>query len=647
MIQDITNKLWKVVSRERMQANMVNLSRFSRYSATAEYHEAAEECVKLLSKNGFKAEILQYDAVGGRSYHNDAYELGWEIREAWCELCFDGNRRIADYDGLAMSVAERSAPCPEGEYELILMDKGPDEKEYEGIDFTGKVVFKPRGWSYNWVFDRGAVGRIDISRTETDTPTVIGWDGVGERSEPANHFGFSVSPVEAENIQNQLRSLRSRGEKAMVRCKVDSEYRHIPYELVTALLPGETEEEVLIVAHLCHPRPSCSDNLSGCVAGMEALRAIKRLVDLGEIAPLKRGIRLMLVPECKGSGAFVGQAPEEWIERIVAGINLDMVGASQNDNLAPIYITEAPHALPSIVGALCDAILNTLREDYYEKGFEYKALFNAAVMDYTTGSDHQIYCDPNVNIPMPMVGQMPDKYSHTSGDDLSRMDYFIMAKTTSLAAAYCCTLANMSRDDAVEISLEVQERVVNRIALAGRKARSGEITHESYDRRMQELDRYYGAMYDDFRRYMKDETDGEWLDAFIEKGKAMVTNSVKTIGAVTFGTEPVYTDCPLRGGKWDRVLRRVGSGPVSGLHGHAEKVPGGVEILENYYRTQGRMMHSDQNQCEYFIDGKRTIGEVIDLVRRELHDIRTVDVFYNFITLMEKLGLCEEVEDAR
>jgi len=647
MIQEITKKFWPVINHDIMRANMLNLSRFHRLQRTNGYHDAAEEALRILRSMGFDAEIWSYPSDGGRCYHVEGGSGGHVMREAWCELCFDGNRRVADHNGMAMSVSDNSGPCPEGEYELLYMDKGGDEKDYEGVDFEGKVLLRTQRTRCDWAYDRGAIGFIEFDNDNRVPHDVLNWSGVFGREDKKPIFGFNVTADVGREIASMVTKLRAGGEKPMVRCYVDSEFTEIPIENVTALIPGETEEEILIVGHLCHPQPSSGDNLSGCIAGMETLRVIKRLLDLGEIAPLKRGIRLMLVPECLGSGAFIGRAPEEHVRRIVAGINLDMVGLSQSGNTAPVTVNETSHAMPSIVGALCSAILNVLREDYHDRNYEYRALYNVELTEFRTASDQIIYCDPMCGIPMPMVGQCPDEKYHNSADDHTHIDYFIMAKSVNLAAAYCCTLANMTSEDAAEIGIEVQKRAIDRVAKAGRLARGGTISRETYDRRIQALDRFYAGMYDDFKRYIHD-TDESWLESFVNGGKTAVSAAVKAVSTVTFGTEPVYTDCPLRGGKWDRVLRRIGSGPASDLEYFAKKVPGGMEMLREYDEGIGwDMMYSEHNMVEYFIDGKRTVGEVIDCAMRETYDMRTPEHYLCHIDILEKLGICEEVEAAR
>jgi len=648
MIQNVTRMIWNTVSRERMRYNMMELSRYSRVPIADEFNDAASYIKNVLERDGIEAEFLHYSKPVCDLFRCVPMPPAWDIREGWCELCFDGYRRIADYHGMAMSVAERCGPCPEGEYELIILDRGSDPNAYSDIDFNGKMALCPgtlRHKSINWVYKKGAVGTIVVTDKGAGMQHITNWMALNGDTDINDMCCFAVCANEGKNIIKMANDLRKKGGVPRVRCYVDARFHEMPVTNLTAFIPGETEEEVLMVAHLCHPQGSCNDNLSGCIAGMEAMRVIKRLLDTGAIKTMKRGIRLLLVPEILGSAAFVTMEPKERLDRIVAGVNLDMVGANQNNQNGIISVTEPPHANPGIVTALCAAVLNTLREDVPTRGFEFTPLFNARVREYGTGSDHVFFCDPQLGIPMPMVGQGPDKYYHTSGDTHEVIDYFILAKSCALAAAFSCTLADMTRSDAAVIAMQIQARLTDRIALTSAKGISGELTPESHDRRLEQLNYFYGSMYDDFKKYFTDDGDREWLDAFVKSGKAMVENTVKTLGAVTYGREPEFTGCRLRGGEWDRVLRRIGRGSTRDLENIAPNVPGGMEVLERYNeRVQPHINGVAENQCDYLIDGRRTVGEVVDMARREVYDMISEDVFYEYIITLEKLGLCEEVK---
>lgn len=96
------------------------------------------------------------------------------------------------------------------------------------------------------------------------------------------------------------------------------------------IVPGESEESFMLVAHLCHPA-QVNDDLSGVLVGIEVARA---LLDWESIhgAKLHYTYRLLILPETIGSVAYLSHK-EELIPRMVAGLFLEMLG------------NDSPHAL--------------------------------------------------------------------------------------------------------------------------------------------------------------------------------------------------------------------------------------------------------------------------------------------------------------
>ncbi len=94
------------------------------------------------------------------------------------------------------------------------------------------------------------------------------------------------------------------------------------------LIPGQSEETFVLVAHLCHPA-MVNDDLTGVVVGLETARA---LLNHALETPLYYTYRLLIVPETIGSVAYLSHH-EDLIPKMVGGLFLEMLGNA------------APHAL--------------------------------------------------------------------------------------------------------------------------------------------------------------------------------------------------------------------------------------------------------------------------------------------------------------
>lgn len=91
------------------------------------------------------------------------------------------------------------------------------------------------------------------------------------------------------------------------------------------LIPGKSDENFIIVAHLCHPG-MVNDDLSGVVVGLDAARKMLS-------GPrLHYTYRLLILPETIGSVAYLSHN-EELIPHMAGGLFLEMLG------------NDSPHAL--------------------------------------------------------------------------------------------------------------------------------------------------------------------------------------------------------------------------------------------------------------------------------------------------------------
>lgn len=91
------------------------------------------------------------------------------------------------------------------------------------------------------------------------------------------------------------------------------------------IVPGESEETFMLVAHLCHPA-MVNDDLTGVVVGLEVMRHLMAQ------SPPYYTYRFLIVPETIGSIAYLSHH-EDLIPKMVGGLFLEMLG------------NDSPHAL--------------------------------------------------------------------------------------------------------------------------------------------------------------------------------------------------------------------------------------------------------------------------------------------------------------
>ncbi|HHT85714.1 MAG TPA: DUF4910 domain-containing protein [Firmicutes bacterium] len=448
--------------------DVAKIASFHRVQISPGINDAGRFIQSYLTKAGIQCELLEFPAKKGITWWSQESFQVWKANDAQLVLLEDGKREtLCAFSEIKTSLIQRSAPTPpEGiKTTMVYVENGEDPKSYEDIDVEGKLVFS-----------RGDVARIAKVAVDQFGAAGIVLDNMREFPPVRDRFdlpdarqyqafwpidgsthkarGFMVSPRQGEALRKRFAKQKELSVWAMV----DAEFSDGVWEIPTAVIPGESNEEVVAVAHLCHPEHSANDNASGCGALMEAARTLWQLVKTGKLDKPKRSIRFLWVPEMTGSYAFLA-ANEDKLSNIVAAINLDMVGENQ-ELCGSTFMVERPiSALPGFGGDLASAILGLLTKEVGNlAGTGLYSTFRWTVGPYSGGSDHSIWGDPSVGITCPMLIQWPDKYYHTSEDTIDKVDPRMLKVAGVLTATYLYTAATATPGDTAVIAGEAAAR---------------------------------------------------------------------------------------------------------------------------------------------------------------------------------------------
>jgi aminopeptidase-like protein len=169
---------------------------------------------------------------------------------------------------------------------------------------------------------------------------------------------------------------------------------HLTYGELT--LPGETENEVLISSHCCHPA-LCNDNLSGMVIGAALAR------HLSETPRRRYSYRFLWLPGTIGPITWLAQH-EDMLPRIRHGLVLTCVGDPGRFTYKRSRRGDAEidRAVKHVLGG---------------------SGHDCEIQDFTPqGYDERQYCSPGINLPVGCFMRTPNgRYPeyHTSADDLT------------------------------------------------------------------------------------------------------------------------------------------------------------------------------------------------------------------------------------
>jgi aminopeptidase YwaD len=446
MFRELLEKVRAEASGERALETVRAISRFHRVQASPGYDEAAAWVEARLRSFGLEVEVERAPADGRTRCLGHVMPEGWACERAVATLVDGGGarERLCDYDAEKLSLVLRSAPA-RGTYPIVAVTGGADDADYEGIDVRGAVVLTaaPVHRALDLaVHARGAAGLLTDGRrlvppvrdafTDVDALayTSFWWAGDQPRG-----WGFVVSPRLAARLRDRLRA----GERLRLEVEIESRRFATEIPLVSAIVPGRGAGEVLVVSHLCHPQPSANDNASGAAALLETARVLGRLRATGAHGEGARTIRLLWMPEFHGTYAWLARDASR-AGRIVAALNLDMVGQNQ-EACGSTFMLERP---PHFAGSFAESLLARIRRRALDWIGGYEQVVSptrTADVPYAGGSDHICFTDPAIGVPCPLLIQWPDRFYHSSHDTPDRTDPASLALAVRCAATYAAAVA--------------------------------------------------------------------------------------------------------------------------------------------------------------------------------------------------------------
>jgi len=484
MNPEIKKLVKEELSGEKAKDYVAQITQYHRIQASTMFHQAAEHVKQQLLNIGLTdAKIEQFKSDGATKYWTHTSPVGWEVKNAELRLIEPEQQLITRYADVPTSLHTCSnATPPEGiTAELIDVGQGIKPEHYEGKDVKNKFVLatgRARTVHEEAVYKNGAAGVITDTlpmemknvRESIDIPDAHGYQGIGPTAEnlPKVRFGFSLSKRQGNHLRNLLRDKKT----VKLQAKVDARLFPSNIDVVTATIHGseKPDEEVFIIAHLCHPQPSANDNASGSGLLIEIARTMQTLFTTNKLAKPKRTIRFMWVPEFSGTIAYLHDHPNA-ASRLVAGINLDMVGQNQELCKSTLNIERTPDSMPSYLN---DLILNltedTIKEFDYETAFGVASTFRYAESMHSGGSDHQIFVDSTINVPCIMLLQWPDTFYHTSMDTIDKVSPESLKRVGWITTVATLTLANADTNEAVHILNQTCSRGIARIQNAQHQA---------------------------------------------------------------------------------------------------------------------------------------------------------------------------------
>ncbi|MBU0705062.1 MAG: M28 family peptidase, partial [Chloroflexi bacterium] len=349
--------------------------------------------------------------------------------------------------------------------------------------------------------------------------------------------------------------------------------------------------------------------------------------------PPRRTLRFLWVPEMTGTYAFLA-ADEGRIPRMVAGLNLDMVGQDQIKCGSSFLLERPPDALPSfapdLLARLCEMLLPQVKTYTQLDGYP---LFRHAITPFSGGSDHYIFADPSVGVPMPMLIQWPDKFYHTTADTLDKVDPAMLGQVCVLAAAYAYWLAQAGEPEARWLASEMSARFRQQVIGMVQRAVTETSEEKSLRRQIEyQVGRHQKALASLTRLATIDVSDRQADDKEFAQAELARVASVLPPG---LNSVEEY-------GKAARLIpHRLFRGPLQ----TREQVRRLDEAGRDEWWELDQRIGKEASQtvpalAQYWADGQRTIAEIGQLIALET-GLETTPLLVEYFCFMERLGLVE------
>ena len=480
--------LYKLVKDElsgnTAKSFVAQVSRFHRIQGSKVFYEAAEYVKDELAKLGLQnVKIEQFPADGKTKYWTYTSPIGWEVKGAELRLLEPDEKLLCSYEDCPQSlhVFSSATPAKGVTAELVDVGKGTKPKDYEGKNVKGKFVLatgRARLVHQQAVYKYGAAGVITDTithempnvRESLDIPDAHAYQAIWPTAEDLSKvvFGFSLSKRQGNVLRNLLQS----GKTVKLKAKVDAKLFPFHEYVLTATIRGteEPNKEIFLIAHLCHPKPSANDNASGSGLLLEVARTIKTLVKSGKIPPPARTIRFIWVPETLGTVAYLAHHPE-LSSRLVAGINLDMVGQNQELCKSTLNLDRTPDSLPSYLNDYVYSLMEqTIKEFDSRTSLGLASTFRYRSQAFSGGSDHAEFTEATTRVPCVMLLQWPDLFYHTSMDTIDKVSEDSLKRVGWIVTVAALSLANATHEDAFAFAHGTASRGISRIGETGIEA---------------------------------------------------------------------------------------------------------------------------------------------------------------------------------
>lgn len=454
MIKQLFDQLATVTDGSRSIENTKRVMATDHLFTYPAYRQTAELCAAELRRQGLaQVRIVELESTGKWGQGGWILPRAWDCDYATLSVISPVTYEVTSYQAEPISLVQHSASTPPGgiEAELVMFDADQAQRG----ELADKVIFTHLSVTalQDEAAQAGALGIVTdfidefpSVRTRDSMPKAHRW--VNDAFKPTNEaglFAFSLNHFQGQRLEELL----NQHPEVRVHVNIDSRIYDDSIGVVTGLIPGQTDEEVLVLGHLYEV--GALDNGSGTGLILELARNLAELKRSNQIEfPLKRGIRFLHTFEMYGTFGFFETWGRERTQQIVAGLNLDALGGNQERCGCPVTYQRTPHSLPSYTNTLMRRILQQQASLP-----DARAIREASFYETIGGDNHCV--DPLIGIQCASFWMHPSRHWHTSADTLDTLDPRQLQQMGQIALTYLIFIANAGSEEATWLAKEIEE----------------------------------------------------------------------------------------------------------------------------------------------------------------------------------------------
>ncbi|BEP17669.1 hypothetical protein PYJP_10210 [Pyrofollis japonicus] len=376
---------------------LASLSRFHRLQGSDELVIAAEHVAQLFDELGieYRFESLQ-GPLGLHEYWGFWEPRGWRLESATIEARGENGEWHEVLSNLDTPLIAMAGSPPGEEEGILRFEEG-----------NIRLVRKFNTVEYYEADEEGVNAVIGLHK------------GPGIRYWGLFPPHFRDPPRTLAASINYEQALLLVGKK--VRIRIDSSYDVLSKTPILRASIGDGAASIVLVAHICHPRPGSHDNASGVAVLVEALAALQHYSEKLSNAGIR--VEAFFVPEWTGLAA----ADIHGIlntEEALLGLSVDMVAANLAITGGRLRLVASPPPLINPFDIVLDEVLGRVDAENY-----------GGIVPYEPGSDHDILV--SLGVPGSMLNEWPDAYYHTS---LDTPDHVSVTRIKKISAAIASSI---------------------------------------------------------------------------------------------------------------------------------------------------------------------------------------------------------------